>query len=48
VVVVFEVGNRCLKEWQIKGLAGMVVGGVAGSESGPGALATAGLGALVN
>lgn len=45
-------GLYCLKEWQIKGVAGAVVGGavggLAGSESGPGAAITAGVGALVN
>ena len=45
-------GLYCLKEWQIRGIAGAAVGaaigGFAGSESGPGALLTAGAGAVIN
>ena len=45
-------GLYCLKEWQIQGLAGAVVGAglgaAAGSESGPGALVTGVVGALIN
>ena len=45
-------GLYCLKEWEIRGIAGAVtgavVGGFAGSESGPGALGTAAIGAVVN
>ncbi len=45
-------GLYCLKEWQIRGIAGAVVGGIggglAGSETGPGAGVTAAVGALLN
>ena len=45
-------GLYCLKEWEIRGVAGATVGaaigGVAGSESGPGAAITAVAGALIN
>ncbi|WP_158544983.1 RHS repeat-associated core domain-containing protein [Dyella monticola] len=45
-------GMYCLKEWQIRGIAGAVVGAgagaVLGSESGPGAFGSAALGGLVN
>jgi RHS repeat-associated protein len=45
-------GLYCLKEWQIRGIAGAavggIVGGLAGSETGPGAALTAAAGALVN
>lgn len=45
-------GLYCLKEWQIRGIAGAavggIVGGLAGSETGPGAAVTAAAGALLN
>jgi RHS repeat-associated protein len=45
-------GLYCLSEWKIRGIAGAtvgaVIGGVAGSESGPGAILTAAVGAIVN
>jgi RHS repeat-associated protein len=52
LTVVDPYGLYCLKEWEIRGIAGAVVGaaigGAAGSESGPGALLTAGAGLIVN
>jgi RHS repeat-associated protein len=45
-------GLYCLNEWQIRGIAGAVIGGAAGgilgSETCPGALVTAGAGAIIN